>query len=756
MKKRIKINISGRVQGVGFRPSVYRHAVDFNISGFVKNASTGVIIEAEADEKNISAFLNEIQNATPRYARIEQIKVQEIEVTDKTDFQIAPSIGSADIITGMPPDLATCDDCVRELFNSHDRRYCYPFINCTNCGPRFTIIKKLPYDREMTSMAEFKMCKKCAKEYADPMDRRFDAQPDACSVCGPKLDIIDADKNTIPGDPILKTADFVKRNAIVAIKGVGGYHLACDACSDTAVRCLRKRKNRPYKAFAVMFRSIEAIKQYCLINEYEIKELLSAARPIVILPRKTSCGLSALISPDTNDIGAMFPYTPIHHLLLNEVSPLVMTSGNLADEPIAKDERELKPVLGRVADYALVHNRAIVRRCDDSVLKIVNGEKLFLRRSRGYVPDSIKLPFNGLPVLGCGAELKNTFCITRGNKAFVSQHIGDLTEYRSYEFFVHAIDDLRELLDISPVVIAHDMHPDYMSKKYADKLYEQKPTEIKLESVQHHHAHIASCMAEHQLCESVIGVALDGTGLGEDGTLWGGEFLVADFKKYQRMFHFKQHQMPGGDQATMNPERMAFSYLRSDMDADSETITRILPGINKKQKLILDKMLKNGIYSPLTSSAGRLFDAVSAMLGLCSHVSYEGQAAIRLQTIADTNIKEVYPFNITGKVLDFSPMIRAIVMDIEEGVDKSCISAKFHNTVALGVSKVCWLIRQKNGIEKVVLSGGVFQNHILLKLVKKKLHKQGFKVYNHFILPPNDACIGLGQAIIALARTEKR
>lgn len=746
-RKRVSVTISGRVQGVGFRPTVYRHAANLGVSGFVKNAPSGVIVEAEGDSGSVSDFLEKLRNEPPGRAVIERIEVKEITPTGENGFQIVPSLGSGDLTVGMPPDLATCDDCLSELFDPGDRRNRHPFINCTNCGPRFTIIHRLPYDRDKTSMASFKMCSKCASEYSDPTDRRFDAQPNACTACGPKLCIIDSNGRPMEGDSIRIAAGFLRSGAIVAVKGLGGYHLCCDALNDGPVRMLRERKRRPFKAMAVMFKSAGEIEKCCRLGEPEREELSSPARPIVVVPRRNPCGLSTLISPDTTDAGVFLPYTPLHHLLLNEISPLVMTSGNLADEPIAKDESELNRILGRVADYALVHNRPIVRRCDDSVVKIVDGRRLFLRRSRGHVPDSIELPFDGPSVLGCGAELKNTFCVTRGRSAFVSQHIGDLTDYKSYEFFLESTEDLFRLLEVRPEIAAHDMHPGYLSTRYA-----RESGLKKLEAVQHHHAHIAACMVEHNLCEQVIGVALDGMGMGDDGTVWGGEFLVADLTGYRRAFHFKQYRMPGGDQATLNPERMAFSCLLSELDGDEAVTARVLPGIDGEMRGVLRRMIEKGLHSPMTSSAGRLFDAVSAMLGLCRRISYEGQAAIRLQTVAADSVDSAYPFSLDNGVLSFGPMIREIVLDIEKGVDKGRISAMFHNTVALGVGAVCEEIRSQEGIKRIVLSGGVFQNELLLKLVAEKLRERGFDVYSHFLLPPNDACLALGQAAVAMAR----
>jgi hydrogenase maturation protein HypF len=647
----------------------------------------------------------------------------------------------------MPPDLATCDDCLSELREPGNARHGYSFTNCVNCGPRFTIVRELPYDRDRTSMASFEMCEKCGSEYVDPGDRRFDAQPNACPVCGPQIRLIDEYCNVVDGEPVSRAGELIKSGAILAVKGLGGYHVCCDASNDGVVSLLRSRKNRPFKAFAVMFGTLDEVEQCCVLDEDERAELLSPARPIVVLDRRAGCSLSKLVSLDTNDVGAFLAYTPLHHLLLSETGPLVMTSGNLVDEPIAKDEHELKEILGKVADYAIVHNREIVRRCDDSVMKVRQGRRQFLRRSRGYVPEGIRLPVEGPSVIGCGAELKNVFCVTRGMTAICSQHIGDLADYRAYRFFVEAVDDMVRLLEIEPEIVAHDLHPDYMSTRYALHV----PVDRKV-AVQHHHAHIAACMAEHGLTEQVIGVAFDGAGLGDDGTVWGGEFLVADLSEYRRAMFLKRYRLPGGDAATLYPDRMALSYLMTDLDADVGETGRILPGMDETRRVALARMIDNGIHSPWTSSAGRLFDAVSAMLGLCTSISYEGQAAIRLQAAATRDVGEAYGFDIDGQAVDFGPMIREIVGDIEGGVGKASIAGKFHFTLACAASSACEMIRAQTRIRKVVLSGGVFQNDFLLQLLCDRLEAAGFEVYSHFLMPPNDACVGLGQAAVALAR----
>jgi len=755
MNKRIRATITGRVQGVGFRPTVYRYATDFNLVGFVKNAPQGVVCEVEGCRDTIAQFLNYLKKNPPSQASIDDVVTEEVPVSGEPGFSIVPSRGSGDLLVGMPPDLATCSQCLDELFNPDDRRFRYPFINCTNCGPRFTIIRELPYDRDKTSMNTFTLCPDCSAEYHDPADRRFDAQPNACAVCGPELALMNTKGETLQGDPIIETARLLREGNILAIKGLGGYHLCCDAASDESIAQLRKRKNRPAKSLAVMFSSIDEIKEHCIVTDHEEKELTSVSRPIVILPQKDGSDLSQYISPDTKTIGAFLTYTPLHHLLLAEISPLIMTSGNRAEEPIVNDEKELEQILGTIADYALNHNRPIVRRCDDSVLQIVRGTRLFIRRSRGYVPDCITLPYDSPSIIACGAELKNTFCITRGRQAFVSQHIGDLTEYKAFAFYRDAVDDLTRLLQVTPEIITHDMHPDYESTRYAL----DSPIERRI-AVWHHHAHIAACMAEHQITEPVIGVALDGTGYGTDGKVWGGEFMVADLLDFRRVAHFKEYPLPGGDAAVLHPIRMALSCCLKEFGNTLNPFCRSLfeRTIAADEYTVLVDMIEKGIRSPATSSCGRLFDAVAALCGICSSITYEGQAAIKLQQITRTDITTCYPYTIDydekgrpGRI-SFGPMIKEIVADLKGDTDIGEISAAFHNTIAAGVTDMCNHIRQSENINSVVLSGGVFQNDLLLDLMIKHLQDGDFNVFYHTLVPPNDAGIALGQAAIACAR----
>jgi hydrogenase maturation protein HypF len=745
MKTRVRARIVGRVQGVGFRPTVYRYASQLGLGGFVCNGLHGVTVEVEGDDAKVGAFFHQLIHDPPKQAVIADIQKQVIAEKGYKRFEVVESEPGGDAGVDVPPDLATCDDCLHELFDPTDRRHGYPFINCTNCGPRFTIIRDLPYDRDKTSMADFTMCAPCAREYHDQCDRRFHAQPDACEDCGPRLDLIMAEDHSHEGVSRLqlaKTIELLQRGHIVAIKSLGGYHLACDASSGEALARLRWRKHRPHKPFAVMFRDLATVKQFCEVSGAEEAELLSPARPIVILNRrcpKTS-SLHHFLSPDSPTIGAFLPYTPLHHLLMRKFDALVMTSGNLTDEPIVSEETELPTLLGPIADAALTHNRPIVHKCDDSVLRVVNGQRQFSRRARGFAPNPIRIGERSPQILAVGGELKNTFCLVREGNAFLSQHIGDLKDYKTYDYFAREISAWQKLLRVEPEVVAYDLHPVYLSTKFASRCAIQQKI-----GVQHHHAHIASVMAEHNLHEPVIGAALDGTGYGADGTIWGGEFLVADRADFERVAHFKPYPLPGGDKAIEEPWRMAASVLLA------EGLCDITP-----QMQPIQKMFAAGFNSPLTSSAGRLFDAVAAILNLCDAVTYEAQAAIRLESIADPQEAGRYPFEIAARqgpwTLDFGPTIRAIVKERRRGAAVSEIAAKFHNTVAAAAVQVCRFVRGERNINVVALSGGVFQNALLLRRTVEALQAQQFTVFTNTAVPPNDGGLALGQAAVALAR----
>lgn len=758
VKKRIKVKITGTVQGVGFRPTVYKHAQNNHLSGSVQNTLGGVVIEAQGEEENLNIFLDKVIHKLPKEAKIEHVDISTIPTNNDDAFRIIASKQSGKVTFSIPADIATCQQCLNEFHDPENRRLEYPFINCTDCGPRFTIIDKIPYDRKNTSMKSFQLCQICQNEYTNPGNRRFEAQPNACPQCGPQISLISAENKVLPGDPLKATVRFLKQGKIIAVKGLGGYHLCCDARSEDAIRRIRERKKRPSKALAIMFRSLDEIKKYCQVSKGEEKELLSSMRPIVILLRKTDLLLPKLISPDTNDLGVFLPYTPIHHLILKAISPVVMTSCNHIDAPLVIGESELKPIMQHIADYAIIHNRPIVRRCDDSIVKIIFNKRFFIRRSRGFVPKSIDLPWSGPVILACGGDLKNTFCLTYGNKAYMSQHIGSLHEYATYIFFQEAIDDFLRLLNIKPEVIVHDLHPQYLSTRYALEF----PGGKKI-GMQHHVAHIAACMAEHGLNQPVIGVSLDGTGYGPDQTVWGGEFLITDMIEYRRVAHFKQYPMPGGQKAIQYPSRMALSYCyhdaHHDLDSDPFLGSLLKSQLGESYKQLIN-LLRKEFALPLTSSCGRLFDAVAALLGLCPYVTYEGQAAICLQNLVSPGVTESYPYEISRKqeslkLLSFTPMIRAIITDLKKRSSLGYIAAKFHNTVASAVVDMCTRIAQEEKIKTIALSGGVFQNSVLLERVVKGLRKYDLEVYYHHTVPCNDGGLALGQAANVLALNNK-
>lgn len=755
--RRVRLRVEGRVQGVGFRPCVYRLARRCGLTGFVRNTGFGVLIEAQGASGNVNRFISALQSEKPSQAVIEVLNSEEINLWEaEKGFVITKSVRSGDMRAGMPPDLAVCALCRRDVFDAKNRRRRYPFTNCTDCGPRFSIIRALPYDRQRTTMASFKMCPECLAEFRDPGNRRFEAQPNACPVCGPRLRLLDAQGNPVEGEALDAAVQLLKAGKILAVKGIGGYHLCCGALNEKAVRLLRERKNRPDKSFAVMFNSLRQVRKYCRVTPAEEAELQSVTAPIVVLKKRKGKKLAGNISPDTADLGVFLPYAPLHCLLLEEISPLIMTSGNRRDEPIAIKEEDLKGILGGIADAVLVHDREIIRRCDDSVLKLSGGERIMFRRSRGFVPAALPLPVDGPPVLACGAELKNTVCVTRGGRAFLSAHIGDMDDARNYAFFRETVRDFLELLEIKPAVVACDMHPDYVSTRYALGM-----DGVRLEKIQHHHAHVAACMAENLLAEKVIGVALDGTGFGPDGSIWGGEILLADLCSFQRAGHFKPYPMPGGARAIMEPERMAMSVILSEFGPSAEKIIRkFLPSIPARALSPLMKITRERLHSPLTSSAGRLFDAVAALFGLGQGVSYEGRPAVRLQALADRTIFENYPYAVQEEngifIISCAKTIRAVIAALKRKTAGGRIAAMFHNTLAAALAEACVLIRRREGLNRVALSGGVFQNDFLLERLLVCLEKEKFEVYTHRAVPPNDGGISLGQAVVAAARSVKK
>lgn len=770
-----RIEITGVVQGVGFRPFVYNLAIGHGLRGWVRNTSAGVEIEVEGSMLALDAFIQALTFQTPPRAHIESISVQEISLNGYDSFAILPSLPQADAYQLVSPDIATCADCLRELFDPRDRRYAYPFINCTNCGPRFTIIEDIPYDRPNTTMRKFQMCPICQAEYDDPTNRRFHAQPNACPVCGPHLWLVGDAQLTVANSPISsasttttgnttnladsavihKVNGLLKSGAIVALKGLGGFHLACDATNEMAVKRLRDRKRRPYKPFAVMMATMDEVRRHCWVTSEEADLLTSPASPIVLLRWRNDSTVARAVAPNNRYLGVMLPYTPLHHLLLQEVGrPLVMTSGNLSDEPIAKDNEEAIRRLGPLADAFLLHNRDIYTRYDDSVWFVpLADQPQPLRRARGYAPSPVRLTFPLGRILACGAELKNTFCLTRDRYAFVSQHIGDLENMEAFDHFETTVALYEHLFRAKPAAIACDVHPDYLATRYAQERARNEG--LPLFPIQHHHAHIASCLADNDWLPTtgpVIGVALDGTGYGSDGHIWGGEFLIADYRSFERYGHLQYLPLPGGDAAVHRPYRTAFAYLYRCLGEIPELPFIALVPAEEIQ--VVQQMVEQGINTPLTSSCGRLFDAVSALLGICLQATYEAQAATELEMAAgDIQIANSYPFTIdyeTGPhIVRLEPLFEALIQALKAGKPISEISAAFHNTVAHIITKMCQLIRVERGLNTVVLSGGCFQNRQLLRLSVNALRAQGFRILLHREVPCNDGGLSLGQALIA-------
>lgn len=757
-----RLEVSGIVQGVGFRPFVYQLAKKYHLKGDVANTSSGVTIYVEGALSNIESFSRDLAQKNPPLSCITKISVHPEAVKNTNGFTIAKSKNSTGKSALISPDVSVCDDCLRELFDPADRRYQYPFINCTNCGPRYTIIDDIPYDRPKTSMKHFKMCKRCQTEYDDPENRRFHAQPNACDVCGPHVTLYDNNRREIKtANLIKKTAALLKQGFILAIKGLGGYHLAADAENSDAVTLLRKRKHREEKPLALMSADIEHIRRFAQIQPEEQALLTSIQRPIVILKKKQPGTpdfkpLADAVAPGNRYFGAMLPYTPLHYLLLSpdvtgqNFTALVMTSGNMSEEPIAIDNDDAFRRLSGIADYFLVHNRDIYLRSDDSIIRRSAGAVRFIRRSRGYIPTPVFLKKKVSPILACGAELKNTICLTKENRAFLSQHIGDLENLATYEFFQRTIGHMKRIMDINPEIIACDLHPDYLSTRYA-----MEQDKIEKVRVQHHHAHIVSCMAENKLNGDVIGLSFDGTGYGTDGAIWGGEILIADEEKFTRKAHISYVPMPGGAAAIKEPWRMAVSYLYDAFGHEFKNLR--LPVLNifdEKKIKIIEEMIEQKINSPDTSSLGRLFDAIAAICGIRNTVHFEGQAAVELEMAAGEKTDKIYDYEWTSgdvyRVLP-GPVIRGVVKDMENGVHISEISSKFHQTLVRLFSDLCETIRKETKLKRIVLSGGVFQNSLLLTGISEALEKKDFKVFTHRLVPANDGGISLGQAVIANA-----
>jgi hydrogenase maturation protein HypF len=790
MAERVQITVKGVVQGVGFRPYVYTLASGLDLKGYVTNTAEGVLIDVEGTR--LPDFLHRLPQEAPPLARVSQITIDHLPLHGYPDFTIRKSIDSGSIgpFTLVSPDVSLCPDCLRELFDPVDRRYLYPFINCTHCGPRYSITKSVPYDRPNTTMASFTLCPECEKEYHDPQDRRFHAQPNACPKCGPEVQFrVQSSEYTVNGlEAIQKTIASLKQGGIAALKGIGGFHIACDAMNEAAVRKLRERKRKSNKPFAVMMPDVGTIKRFCEVSEAERKLLESVKRPIVLLRKKNKHGLSAAVSPNNQYLGVMLPYTPLHYLLFyrsnSAFQALVMTSGNLSEEPIVHDNEEAFKNLSGIVDGFLTHNRDIFMRVDDSVIRIwnsefgmrnnkndepetPNSELSFLRRSRGYAPEAIPLYDDGPEVLGCGADLKNTFTLTKGAYAIPSQHIGDMENYETLKFFEECLENLKAVYRVDPVAVIHDLHPGYMTTRWA----KEQGTRVKGQgsskrietfSLQHHYSHIGSVMAEHGLKQKIIGVAFDGTGYGADGNLWGGEFLIADIDGFERVGQFKYIPLPGGEAAIREPWRTAISYIA---DAAGEKTFAYLEQCGFVQRYGKDQVkqimtiARSKELSPLSSGAGRLFDAVSAMLGICDVNSFEGEAAMALESYVQNGIDGEYQVELKRKngytIVDLSRAILDIFGDITNKIDRGVIATRFHNTIASVIRTVVGDIRKLHGIADIALSGGTFQNLYLLNRTVQLLKANGLNVHVNQKVPCNDAGISLGQAYIVRERLKK-
>lgn len=755
----MRIKIQGAIQGVGFRPFIYRLATEARLNGWVVNNSQGVLIEVEGNQPLLEAFLLRIEREKPPRSYIQSLEHSILDPVGYTIFEIRPSETSGEKTALVLPDIATCPDCLKEIFDPENRRYLYPFTNCTNCGPRFSIIEALPYDRSNTTMKKFTMCKQCQAEYENPADRRFHAQPNACPECGPHLELWDRTGNILAThyQALLETANTIRKGQIIAVKGLGGFHLMVDARNDEAVRRLRRRKHRQEKAFAVMFFRKETIKRYCFVSELEKRLLLSAEAPIVLLKRRQTSalqnpksGIRNSVAPGNPYLGALLPYTPLHHILMRELNfPVVATSGNLSDEPICIDEHEALQRLGNIADLFLVHNRPIIRHVDDSIARIMAGRELILRRARGYAPLPITLKSSLPPSLAVGAQLKNTVALAVKNQVFISQHIGDLETEASYGAFREVIDSFIRLYENPPAQIVCDAHPDYLSTSFACE------TELPLLPVQHHYAHILSCMAENELEAPLLGICWDGTGYGLDNTVWGGEFLQIGKYSFERVGCLRPFRLPGGETAIKEPRRSTLGLLYEIWGETLFAQKNLIPllAFSEQELKIVHSMLRNGINAPRTTSAGRLFDAVASLTGLRHINHFEGQAAMELEfQIPGAKQPGQYPFRlktIEGSehdlkfICDWEPMVRVIIEDVKQGISCGEISAKFHNTLAeMAVAAV-----KQSGNLKVVLSGGCFQNKYLSERIVQRLTGEGYQPYWHQRVPPNDGGISLGQIV---------
>ncbi|MBI5325270.1 MAG: carbamoyltransferase HypF [Ignavibacteriae bacterium] len=744
MISRTVISIRGAVQGVGFRPFIFRLANEMKLNGYIKNNSIGVLIEAEGEKKILDNFIIQIREKKPALSKITGFEFSFFEKNGYTSFNILESEETPETSAFILPDIAICDACIREMNDPADRRYIYPFINCTNCGPRFSIVEAIPYDRKNTTMKTFKMCPDCQKEYDNPNDRRYHAQPIACPVCGPHVEMWDGNGNVIEShhNAIHKLVELVKEGKIAAVKGIGGFHLVCDARGDEAVINLRERKHRIDKPFALMFPTLESIKEVCYVNQIEETLLRAPESPIVLLKRKSVPvkSVSDFCAPGNPELGVMLPYSPLHHLLMKELkNPIIATSANISEEPICIDELEALNRLKNIADYFLVHNRPVKRQIDDSVVRVVKGKVMMLRRARGYAPLPIELESDSNKIIfAVGGQLKNSIALKIGKNVFLSQHIGDLETQEATKAFANVIDDFRILYKVEPELIVKDLHPDYYSTKFAENI------NIKSKSIQHHIAHIASCKAENQVKGCCLGISWDGTGYGIDKTIWGGEFFRIDDVRCEHIGTFRQFPLPGGEIAIREPRRSALGLLYDMYGGSAFNYSVIQNNFSFEEINVLEKMLSNRTNCPLTSSVGRLFDAVASILNINQKINFEGQAAMNLEFTASANETRAYNYYIYNDSIfriDWQTIIEELLMDVNSGVKNSIISAKFHNTLIEIILELAKLLNE----EKIVLSGGCFQNTYLLNGVIEKLEQNNFKVYWHQRVPANDGGISLGQ-----------
>ncbi len=770
--ERRAIVVRGIVQGVGFRPFVYNLAVRLHLHGFVKNQTGSVQIEVEGEPSSLDQFLAELRDHSPPLAHISDLSWERRPPRGENQFRIEPSDSDSSSPIFISPDVATCPECLAELFDPADRRFGYPFLNCTNCGPRLTIITGAPYDRQRTTMASFAMCPACQAEYDDPANRRFHAQPTACPACGPSLELrLAGGERVAESDPLLTFAAALRGGQIGALKGLGGYHLACDAGNSAAVAELRKRKCRDEKPFAIMVGDAAAAAALCAVSAPEAALLTSPRCPIVLLRKRPTDRVAEGVAPKNPFLGVMLPSTPLHHLLLRAVAgtPLVMTSGNRSDEPIAYEDEDALERLAGIADLFLTHNRPIHVRCDDSVTRVLGESESPLRRSRGYAPQPVRLPLPcPRPTLAVGGQLKNTFALGRGHYAFLSHHLGDLDHYTAYCAFERDVALYEQLFAVRPELLVHDLHPEFASTRYAQRRAQfgesnvpVADARIPLLAVQHHHAHVASCMAEHGLTDPVIGVAFDGTGFGTDGAIWGGEFLIADCRHFRRAAHLRYVGLPGGDGAIREPWRMAVAHLE---DAQVKNAP-LRAHVSQSQLRNVRKMLERRLNTPWTSSAGRLFDAVAALAGVRERVCYEGQAAMELEWLAaPVPATGTYPFDLVLQqegissepswVIDTRPLIRAVAQDVSAGIEAAVIARRFHSSLVEIIAVVCARLRDATGLTIVLLSGGVFLNVLLTTEVCERLSTDGFAVHRHRLVPPNDGGLSLGQLAVAAAQSE--